>query len=215
MGTTRKDVVTLTSYQVLAGEEEYTIELPDGDCQVDYEVRATCPVTLYLEGFEVSIPWEVGTLLKNRIVVRGLDSLRIRPVDAETEIAVRVYHQPVVLEDPVDDKPCEVSVQVPVQLSLSDLINQTVHAKLAELRGDEGDEDDEADEIIDNLPDDMDPEFGPGRMDYEPPKPRNRRRSGSDHDGVRPGDATDKSPGSEAGDRAADRGQPDTPPVEA
>lgn len=191
MATTRKKIINLQHFAVVSGEETYYFDLPNGACQLDLEIRSTHAVQLYLCGDETTIPWERGLRICERIYLSDLDSVRI-DADQEAEIAVRLDYVGMRLEDELDDRPSEVSVPVPVQLTIHDLINQAISQRLAEQ--DEDEEEDDFEEYVDNLPDDIDTEFGPGKAEvpvYEPKKRSRRSGGGGNADGVQHGNVPD------------------------
>ena len=55
---------------VLSKKTQHEIDLPDGDCQMTYDIRSTGPVEMFLVAGKVLIPYDVGNKLRGIIKVR-------------------------------------------------------------------------------------------------------------------------------------------------
>lgn len=166
----RPDIVDPGIITVLTGETQHLIDLPDGDCQVDYDIRADGECKLYwiVADDGVLIPEALGAFLKGRRRVRHLKGMAVR-CSKSTRVGITVYHQQVQIVDPLNDEPVEIITPEMPPMSLAQMVGGLVAQELAS-RGvddDQLDPEDIIEDMIESMPDDIDPEFGPGNMELD------------------------------------------------
>lgn len=150
------------------GKTEYICDVPDGDCQVQLDVRSSKPHTVYLHTSndpEVApTVYGHGTTTYGVFNVKGLTAIRIS-TSKDTVISYRVQHRLRKMADPINDEIVSLPVPPP-QIPLATLVSRAVGERLSELTGEKNPQID-LEELIDDLPDDVDPEFGPGSMEMD------------------------------------------------
>lgn len=144
---------------VLHGKEQYNVDLPDGDCQVDYSVCADGVVAAYVAAGSEVIPVAVGHLLRGRIRVRACCGFVVR-ADKSTVVGLEVYHSPITIDEKLDLTP--VAIAEPNQsIPLHMLIARGVREELSRRGGDDVEVD--LEEL--DYPEDVDEDFGFGHME--------------------------------------------------
>ena len=164
----RNEIINPEKFDILTGENDYFIDLPDGDCQVKYHIRSDASVTLWACCEDKKrIPLETGNIIEGVLRIQRLKGLGISAAK-KTVVAVQVYHREMKLIDPINDKPVEVAMPEPLRITLNDLVSRAVGDALRQQNQGE-DVEIELDELFE---DDIDPEFGYGHMepdtDFEP-----------------------------------------------
>ena len=162
---------------VLSDKPQHEIDLPDGDVQMEYDIRSTGNVEMFLVAGEKLIPFDKGHKLRGIEKVRDVNGLVLRPEKKTQLIGVEIYLDTVTLGETGDDRPVEIAEPAPLTMSIHEMVGRVVGEAMSEATGvdkiDIG-------ELVDDLPDDVDPEFGPGYMemdeDYEALREKRRER---------------------------------------
>lgn len=149
-------------YQVYQGEESYEVPLPKGDLQLDYEVMADGPVSVYLGLAGKVLPVDHGSKVSGMLLVCDAELVIVKPVKKATMCAISVYSAPRKLIDYNDGKPHTVHLPVPPVVNLQEMAMRLVGAKL-----EAPDVDITPEELADMYPDDVDTEFGAGYVQLE------------------------------------------------
>lgn len=208
-------------FSVVSGQSEYVIDVPDGDCQLDYWIMSDGWCTLYLSSDAHVMPLECGYSISGRCLVRGAKALIVKAAPTAA-VAIRVFHSEATVADPIDDKPIAVAIPEPQQIPLSELIGRVVadrvRAEVAALTGKEPEDlEVDVDDLLEDLPPDIDEEFGPGHMEMDDDGPlfdelargrtpdperlrAERQRGKSESTGVE-GESGSRTDGDNAGDR--------------
>lgn len=223
----RNRVVDVDTFTLKKGREKYEVDLPDGHCQIDYELYSDGPLVLFVVAGKSVLPLDRGHRLCGRSRVRDMKSLLIRPDDKSQIVAIRVYHKELKVLEPLDDTPVEIVEPEGTSMSIYDMVGRIVGEHLVQQGVAE--EQVSIEELVEDLPGDVDAEFGPGfmEMDEEYEKKRAARvergksmrrdgrmpdgeKSGEDGDGQDTGGEPggDTEPPGDAGE--ADEGSADT-----
>jgi len=158
-------VLKADRYAVHTGKHEYVVQLEPGDCQIDFDCRADDCIRLYLGLGNKTIPVGRGDHVHGRLFVEDAQWIMIR-TDKKTMVAAcvtQVTRSIVSRHDPV---PCAVIAPEAPVVDLRTMVSRLVGQQLEEVNGPGAQEVDLSD-IIEELPDDMDPEFGVGFMELD------------------------------------------------
>lgn len=150
------------------GKTDYFVDVPNGDCQVQIDVRSSKPHTVYLHTSDdvavAPVCYAQGTHTYATFNVAGLTHIRIA-ANKDAVVSYRVQHRLRKMADPINDEIVSLPVPPP-QIPLATLVSRAVGERLSELTGETNPQID-LEELIDDLPDDVDPEFGPGAMEMD------------------------------------------------
>lgn len=160
-----RDIYT-TQYQTFTGKERYVVDVPDGDCQVEIDLRSSRPATVYLHTRPdgPGMVYATGHEVFGRFNVAGLLALSIETSKGSV-VSYKVQHRLRKMADPLNDEIVSLPVPPP-QIPLADLVSRAVGERLQELTG-EKDPQVDLEELIDDLPSDVDEEFGRGAMEID------------------------------------------------
>lgn len=155
--------IDAAEFEVKSGEAEYALELPSGDCQLDYRVFADGDVALYLSAGAKVVPLDVGTRLTGRVMVRDAKWLLVKPAKKSTQVAISVHHAARRLTEYNSGKPVAVFVPEPPKVDLKTMVSRI----LAERGEAPPDIEFGPEDLADLMPDDVDTEFGTGFTQLE------------------------------------------------
>lgn len=157
-----------SQFTTVVGQTDHLVDVPDGDCQVQLDVRSSKNHCVYLHtSVDPKVPGVVyGTGLHTLSCfnVKGLAFIRITTAK-DCVVSYRVQHRLRTMADPINDEIVSLPVPPP-KIPLAQLVSRAVGEKLQELTG-QKDPQIDLEELIDDLPDDVDPEFGPGHMEMD------------------------------------------------
>lgn len=157
-------VIRPENVTVFRGDTHYEIDLPDGDCQVEFEFRSDQRMQLYLLAGDKCIPLGSGEYVYGFYKVVNCKALVVKVAQKDAFVAFEVYHWPCVVREKVDRTPVAVSLPEPPKIDITQLMSRIVGEKLKE----EFDETEvEIEELIEDLPPDIDEEFGPGYAELD------------------------------------------------
>lgn len=159
----RRKVIIPENITVHTGKTEYTVDLPDGDCQIRYEIKSDKSVSMFLVAGKKLIPFSNGDHITGTTNVARCNGILIK-APKTAQVAFEIYHEQRTALDPINQKPVEVPIPEPVSVPLAELVGRVVADKLAEAgHGDRID----IEELIEDYPDDIDEEFGNGYMEMD------------------------------------------------
>lgn len=157
----RRNIIDPSSYSVNFGKKEYLADIPDGDQQIRYDIRADGEVEVYLGAGDLGIPIGNGRHITGTLRVYDARFIIMRCAET-TRVAASIRTAPITRREREDDTPVDISVPEPMQINLQAMVSRLVGEALA---ANNADTMIAVDDHIMGLPDDVDPEFGPGFME--------------------------------------------------
>lgn len=150
----------------LSGQTEYQIDLKQGDCQLDYDLRADKEMSVYVCLRDKVIPLGVGHRVAGRLFLGDVRWLLLRFPKAAT-VAASVYQVDRTVVDKVDPKPCAMFVPELPSVDLKSMVSRMVGQRLEEAFGENDGPEIPLEELFDDDLADGEEEFGPGYMEVD------------------------------------------------
>lgn len=157
-----------TQYQTRTGQTSYVVDVPDGDCQVELDIRSNKDVCVQLhtdiDPKKPGLVYATGKAVFGRFNVAGLLAISLN-CSKDAIVSYKVQHRLRKMSDPINDEIVSLPVPPP-QIPLQDLVSRIVGERLQEATG-EKDPQVDLEELIEDLPYDVDEEFGIGHMEVD------------------------------------------------
>lgn len=193
-------VLRASDFDVKTGDKEYVIDLEDGDLQLDYLFYCDRPFQLYIGMGDKVIPLGAGFTMQGRLRIKDARWLMLK-TEKTAQLACQVFAQTVAITERLDYTPLVVSIAPPPSVDMRAMVSRLVGQALEETHG-RGKQEVEIDELVGDLPDDVDPEFGPGFMDLDEERTesyihavRERQRAPQKRDAKRADGGSEEEPG--------------------
>lgn len=158
-------VLRAEDYDVKTGEKEYVIELQRGDVQIDYVFYADKIVHLYVGLGVKVIPFGSGFCVQGRLRIKDGQWIMIKTMK-EALVACQVFVKEITISETLDMTPSMVNMVPPPVVDMRAMVDRLVAQKLEDTYG-KGRLEVEVDELLDDMPDDVDKDFGVGFMDMD------------------------------------------------